>query len=93
MEPGLLQGDLLLVRYDGSVRPGARVVVRFADGTLAVKRAVERRFTRTGDVGWWVLSDNAADGVDSRHRGVLGDDAVLGVVRLRVWPWGFRRRA
>jgi hypothetical protein len=91
MEPGMLHGDLLLVRYDAAVRPGARVVVRFADGTLAVKRAAERRYTRTGANGWWVLSDNAAEGVDSRHRGALGEDAVLGVVRLRVWPW-FRLR-
>jgi hypothetical protein len=93
MEPGLLSGDLLLVRYDAPVRVGARVVVRFPDGTLAVKRAAERRSTRTGGTGWWVLSDNAVDGVDSRHRGVLGEDAVLGVVRLRIWPWLRWRRS
>ena len=86
MEPGLRDGDRLLVRYGGRVRPGARVLVRFPDGTLAVKRATERRPTRTGGAGWWVLSDNAAEGVDSRHRGPLPEDAVLGVVWLRVWP-------
>jgi hypothetical protein len=92
MEPGLVEGDRLLVRYDVPARPGARVLVRFADGTLVVKRAVERRRTRTGGPGWWVLSDNPGEGVDSRHRGVVADDAVLAVVRLRVWPWRRPRR-
>jgi hypothetical protein len=86
MEPGLRDGDRLLVRYGARVRPGARVLVRFPDGTLAVKRAAERRATRTGADGWWVLSDNATEGVDSRHRGPLPADAVLGVVLLRLWP-------
>ena len=40
------------------MRPGAVVLARFADGTLAVKRAVERRVTRTGAPAWWLLSDN-----------------------------------
>lgn len=86
MEPGLREGDRLLVRYGARPRPGAKVLVRFPDGTLAVKRAVERRATRTGSPGWWLLSDNPAEGVDSRHRGVLPDDAVCAVVRLRWWP-------
>ena len=34
--------------------------------------------------------DNAAEGVDSRHRGVLPADAVRAVVLLRVWPPGRR---
>jgi hypothetical protein len=86
MEPGLRDGDRLLVRYAATVRPGVRVLVRFADGTLAVKRADEARATRDGRRGWWVLSDNPADGVDSRHRGVVPEEAVLAVVRLRLWP-------
>ena len=93
MEPGLREGDRLLVRYAARVRPGDRVLVRFADGTLAVKRAIEARATRTGEPGWWVLSDNAAEGVDSRHRGALPADAVRAVVLLRVWPPGRRRGA
>jgi signal peptidase I len=91
MEPGLREGDRLLVRYGARVRPGARVLVRFPDGTLAVKRAAEARTTRTGGPGWWVLSDNAEQGVDSRHRGVLPADAVRAVVLLRVWPPVLRR--
>jgi len=86
MEPGLRDGDRLLVQYAAAVRPGVRVLVRFADGTLAVKRAEGRRENRAGRPGWWVVSDNPAEGVDSRHRGVVPEDAVLAVVRLRLWP-------
>jgi hypothetical protein len=86
MEPGLRDGDRLLVRYGGSVRPGARVLARFADGTIAVKRAAALRETRTGAPGWWLLSDNPDEGVDSRHRGVVPESDVLAVVLLRIWP-------
>ena len=86
MEPGLHDGDRLLVRYDAAVRPGRLVLARFPDGTLAVKRAIEPRTTAGGEPGWWLLSDNAAEGVDSRHRGPIPDKSVLAVVVLRVWP-------
>ena len=90
MEPGLRDGDRVLVRYGGRVRAGRLVAARFPDGTLAVKRATERRTTAAGRAGWWLLSDNPDEGVDSRHRGPLADDAVLGVVVRRVWPPGRR---
>jgi len=86
MLPTLREGDRLLVRYGARVRPGALVVARFADGTLGVKRAQEPRRTRSGGAGWWLVSDNPDEGVDSRHRGPVAEDQVLGVVRLRVWP-------
>jgi hypothetical protein len=86
MLPTLREGDLLLVRYAASPRPGDLVVARFADGTLTVKRAAERRRTAGGGAGWWLLSDNPGEGVDSRHRGPVPATAVLGVVRLRLWP-------
>ncbi|WP_240617320.1 S24/S26 family peptidase [Nocardioides speluncae] len=86
MEPALRAGDRLLVRYGARVRPGAVVLARFADGTLAVKRAAERRTDRAGEPAWWLLSDNADDGVDSRHRGPVSDRDVLAVVQLRLWP-------
>ena len=86
MLPTLREGDRLLVRYRARVRPGDLVVARFADGTLTVKRAVEARRTSSGGAGWWLLSDNPDEGVDSRHRGTLPEAAVLGVVRLRLWP-------
>jgi phage repressor protein C with HTH and peptisase S24 domain len=81
MRPTLEPGDRLLVRYGRSPRPGRVVVGRFADGTTAVKRAIEQR-----PGGWWLLSDNPADGVDSRHRGVVAEDDVVAVVLARLWP-------
>jgi type IV secretory pathway protease TraF len=86
MRPTLSPGDRLQVRYAATVTPGRMVLARFPDGTLAVKRAVERRESRTGETGWWLLSDNPDEGVDSRHRGVVADRDVVGVVVARVWP-------
>ncbi len=86
MLPTLREGDLLLVRHGARVRPGDLVVARFPDGTLAVKRAQEQRRTRSGGAGWWLVSDNPDEGIDSRHRGPVAEDQVLAVVRLRVWP-------
>jgi type IV secretory pathway protease TraF len=86
MAPALQQGDRLLVSYAARPVVGDAVVARFADGTVGVKRAVERRTTRSGGLGWWLLSDNLDEGVDSRHRGPVSDEDVLGVVRLRLWP-------
>lgn len=86
MFPTLREGDRLLVRYGARVRSGDLVVARFVDGTLTVKRAQERRRTASGTDGWWLVSDNPDEGVDSRHRGPVAEDQVLAVVRLRVWP-------
>lgn len=86
MLPTLRNSDRLLVLHGRAVRPGNLVVARFADGTLAVKRAVERRVTRTGLPAWWLLSDNAEDGIDSRHRGPVPDSEVYAVVLARLWP-------
>jgi SOS-response transcriptional repressor LexA len=63
---------------------GDVVVARFGDGTLAVKRVAERRTT-----GWWLLSDNPEQGVDSRHRGPVAD--VMAVALGRAWPRPRRR--
>jgi hypothetical protein len=57
-----------------------------ADGTVAVKRATERRTTRDGSPGWWLLSDNVDRGVDSRHRGPVADGDVIAVTVARIWP-------
>jgi phage repressor protein C with HTH and peptisase S24 domain len=86
MLPDLRPGDRLVVSYRRRVEPGDLVVARFADGTLAVKRATERRTTSAGGAGWWLLSDNPAEGVDSRHRGPVPDDRVVAVVVGRAWP-------
>jgi phage repressor protein C with HTH and peptisase S24 domain len=81
MLPTLREGDRLLVLHGGRPRAGRAVVVRLPDGVVAVKRAVRRQ----GE-GWWVESDNAAEGVDSRAVGALADDQVLARVLLRIWP-------
>jgi type IV secretory pathway protease TraF len=86
MTPALRSGDRLLIAYGRRPQAGDVVVARFPDDTLAVKRVDGPRTTTTGGPGWWLLSDNPADGVDSRHRGALADEAVLGVVLLRLWP-------
>jgi len=86
MRPTLREGDLLLVSYRRPVRAGDLVVARFADGTVAVKRADGRRTTRTGAPAWWLLSDNPGEGVDSRHRGPVPDADVIAVTVARIWP-------
>ena len=93
MTPLLAPGDRLLVSYRRRVGPGAVVIARFADGTVAVKRATQRRTTRTGAPGWWLLSDNPDEGGDSRHRGVVPDTEVLAVAVARIWPRPRRLRA
>lgn len=87
MLPTITAGDRLLVAHGARIRPGALVLARFADGTLAVKRAVERRTTSSGGPGWWLLSDNPVSGVDSRHRGPVPETDVLALVLARAWPW------
>jgi phage repressor protein C with HTH and peptisase S24 domain len=86
MTPTLSPGDRLLVSYRRTPRPGDVVVGRLADGTVAVKRATERRTTASGAPGWWLLSDNPAEGVDSRHRGPVPESDVIAVTVARVWP-------
>jgi phage repressor protein C with HTH and peptisase S24 domain len=87
MLPLLRDGDRLLVRYAGHVAPGKLVLARFPDGTLVVKRAAERRTVGDGAPAWWLLSDNPAAGVDSRHRGPVVESDVVAVVVARLWPW------
>ncbi|WP_343045534.1 S24 family peptidase [Nocardioides marinus] len=86
MAPTLHEGDLLLLRYDRAPAPGDLVVGELADGTVAVKRAVERRTTASGAAGWWLLSDDPSVGVDSRHRGPVPEQNVRAVVVARLWP-------
>lgn len=86
MRPGLRPGDRLLVSYRRRPRAGDVVVARFPDGVAVVKRAVERRTSRSGAPAWWLLSDDPEAGVDSRHRGPVADSDILAVALLRVWP-------
>jgi SOS-response transcriptional repressor LexA len=86
--PTLHDGDRLLIRYGGRVRPHALVVVRLPDRPIAVKRADHHL-----DGGWWVVRDNPDDGVDSWALGAIPDVDVVAVVVARVWPLVRRRRA
>jgi phage repressor protein C with HTH and peptisase S24 domain len=86
MLPTLKSGDRLLVRHGASIHVGDLVVARFPDGTLAVKRAAEPRTTVSGAQGWWLLSDNADAGTDSRHRGTIAQTDVVARVVCRLWP-------
>lgn len=83
MEPTLLPGDQLVVRYGVAVRPGDIVVLRhpFQHDLLIVKRAVERRAE-----GWWVRGDNPLVMNDSREFGVVPDDLVIARAWLRLRP-------
>ncbi len=81
MRPTLRAGDRLLLSYRRQARVGDVVLARFADGTVVVKRAAEKR-----GAAWWLLSDAPDVGVDSRHRGAVAEGDVLAVARARVWP-------
>ena len=82
MLPTLHPDDWLLVRWGARPRPGALVVVRLPQRPLSVKRAAVR-----DEAGWWVESDNPAEGTDSWTLGVpVPDDDVLGVVVWRYRP-------
>jgi len=91
MLPTLQPGDRLLLSYRRTPRPGDLVVARLPGDVVAVKRAVEPRTTELGDPGWWLLSDNAAEGSDSRQYGAVAEGDVLAVVVRRIWPPRLRR--
>ena len=87
MRPTLRPGDRLLLSYRRSPEVGDLVVARLPGGVVATKRAAERRTTELGEPGWWLLSDNPAQGSDSRQYGPIGETEVLAVVVRRIWPW------
>ena len=79
MEPTLREGDLLLVLHGGRPRVGGLVVVRLADGVVAVKRVAHRE-----PGGWWVERDNPREGVDSWRVGAVPDADVVARVLVRL---------
>jgi hypothetical protein len=81
MEPTLLDGDHLLVRWGSKPRVGRLVVVRWPHLPLSVKRAA-----LLSSDGWWVERDNPAEGVDSWSAGPLPPSDVVAVVLCRYWP-------
>ena len=89
MEPTLVDGDRLLVRYGAEPVAGRLAVVLLPGDVLAVKRLVRRHDSGHGP-GWWVQRDNPLEGVDSRTVGALPDADVRAIARCRIWP--VRRR-
>ncbi len=88
MAPAMRPGDCLLVRLGAKARVSDVVVARHpsVDGLLLVKRVARR-----DDSGWWLLSDNAEAGLDdSRAFGAVPDDAIVGRVLFRYYPWRHR---
>ncbi len=87
MLPTLREGDRLLVHHGALPRAGRLVVVRLPAGTAAGAGVVAvKRATLREPGGWWVDSDNPAEGVDSSKVGTIPDHDVLAVVRCRLWP-------
>lgn len=87
MEPTLLPGDHLLIRYDAAPIVGRLAVVALPDRPVAVKRVTHRM-----EDGWWVERDNPVEGVDSWLVGTIPDADVVARVLCRVWPVRRRRR-
>lgn len=89
MEPGLRDGDLVIVRWGAPPRAGL-ALVRLPDGAdgprpIAVKRITGRD---PGDPGaWWVERDNPREGVDSWLVGGIPDGDVVARVVARLPRW------
>jgi phage repressor protein C with HTH and peptisase S24 domain len=86
MLPTLRPRDRLLLSYRRPPRSGDLVAARLPSGTMAVKRAAERRTTELGEPGWWLVSDNPDEGSDSRQYGAIAETDVVAVVIRRIWP-------
>jgi phage repressor protein C with HTH and peptisase S24 domain len=83
MLPTLVDGDRLLVRSGARLaRPGRVAVIRLPGG----RPPSVKRLARRDGSGWWVERDNPDEGVDSWQVGAIPQDAVLGVVLVRLWP-------
>jgi len=97
MTPTLQSGDCLLVYAGARLRVGdvalARRPSHLSAGSVgaAPELLLVKRVARRVEGGWWLLSDNAAAGLDdSRAFGVVPDADIVGRAILRYYPW--RRR-
>ena len=82
MEPTLREGDRLLVRYGARGPPGRPWCARFADGTLAVKRAVERRRRAPARPAGGCSATTRSGGWTPATGAPVPEDRVLAVVVL-----------
>lgn len=82
MLPLLREGDLLVVVHGAAAAPGDVVVAQLPDRTVALKRVED-----VDGHGWWLASDNVAEGWSSRAWGQpIAAEQILAVARFRVWP-------
>jgi signal peptidase I len=88
MEPTLRSGEWWLARRTHRVAVGDVVVVRQPEqgDLLTVKRITRREGSR-----WWVEGDNAAHSRDSRHYGLVDQEAIVGRLVVRYRPLPLRR--
>jgi hypothetical protein len=91
MFPALHPGDWLLAWRTTRVRPGQVVLAWHPQrpGFLLVKRAAWRVEEDGEEVsgGWWLASDNPAEGaVDSARFGPVPEEKIVAVVLVRYWP-------
>jgi hypothetical protein len=87
MEPTLHEGDRMLVLYGGRPRRGRMALVRLPDGPAGPRPLAVKRIgwpDLNGADAWWVVSDNAREGVDSRVFGTIATHQVLARVLCRV---------
>jgi len=87
MTPTLVPGDVVLAQYGRTVRPATVVLARFR---ALPDQAVLKRAVRPEAGGWWLHSDNARAGSDSRQYGVADVEAPV-VLVWRVGPARPRR--
>ena len=87
MQPTLRDGDLLLVGWGATARPGGVAVVRLPADDYGRPRPVSvKRLVRREHGGWWVERDSRVEGVDSWQVGAVPERDVLAVVLARLWP-------
>lgn len=84
MLPGLQEGDRVLVRYGASPAPGRVHLVRLPPGPHGPRPLAIKRLTRSVDGGWWVVSDNPAEGTDSRTVGPVPTCDVVAKIVVRL---------
>jgi signal peptidase I len=92
MEPTLLAGDWLVATRAARIRRGSVVVLGHPEGELdLIKRVrgvpgdvIDGR--QLGSDEYLVLGDNLSESTDGRAFGLVGREAIEGVVRFRYGP-------
>ncbi len=85
MLPTLAPGDKVLVRRGKRFRSGDIIVVKDPRET---SRLLAKRIASVSDIEAFVLGDNPNSSTDSRHFGPVPLDLIVGVVKMRYYPFG-----